>query len=64
MIECPYCGKELILYDWFGTQMFTSSLQKMGDIYKCENQECESGIFNYYFYTYDENYGLHEGYPC
>jgi hypothetical protein len=38
-------------------------LKHEGDIYKCENQDCESEVFNYFFYTLG-NSDLKEGYPC
>lgn len=64
-MDCPYCGKELKYHDWFGTKMkFNGSGNKKGDIYKCENEECESSDFNNSFYTRGNSDELHEGYPC
>lgn len=68
---CPYCGNELELHDYYGKVQYAehyysyprSYIKKTGDIYKCLNEECESEVFNYLFYT-DSNDNLHEGYPC
>ena len=60
-MECPYCEKELDWHDWYGTKMWSSSPKKSGDIYRCQNEECE--VFDEYFYT-DGNGEVHEGYPC
>lgn len=39
-MECPYCGKELEYHDWYYTGHYSSgNYQKMGDIYKCPNNE-------------------------
>lgn len=51
-MECPYCGKELIHHDSYGTGhpssfygtagngiYYPSNYQKCGDIYKCSNSE-------------------------
>jgi len=70
-MECPYCGNELIWNDYFGHMQYAqhyyeypqSWIKHEGDIYKCENENCESENFNYYFYT-DPNGNLKEGYPC
>lgn len=35
--------------------------EKIGDIFKCENEECE--MFDEHFYT-DRQGNLQEGYPC
>ena len=70
-MECPYCEQELNWHDYYGKKKYAdhyyiypqSWIEKEGDIYKCENEECESGCFNYLFYT-DKRGNLHEGYPC
>lgn len=62
-MECPYCGEELECIDYYGHYLGNNNWDKLGDIYKCENQECESEVFGYGFYT-DLNDNLHEGYPC
>jgi hypothetical protein len=71
-MECPYCGNELIWNDYFGKIKHSehywlypqSWIEKRGDIYKCENEDCDSGVFNSFFYTYGNNDELKEGYPC
>ena len=78
-LKCPYCGKELTHEDTFGNlDHCLNSIGyhsdwhgerhpiKRGDIYKCENEECESQDFNCYFYTLDSDvsFELYEGYPC
>lgn len=63
-MQCPYCGTELRCEDYYGRGIpGRSDFKKLGDIYKCQNEFCESEIFNRYFYT-DQNKNLHEGYPC
>jgi hypothetical protein len=62
-MECPYCGAELNCIDYYGFYLGHDQWDKQGDIYECENEECESGLFNYHFHT-DLQGNLHEGYPC
>lgn len=64
-MKCPYCKQELKWHDWFGTNMKFNGLgDKKGDIYKCENEKCDSQSFNYSFYTRINDDELKEGYPC
>lgn len=60
---CPYCNQELKCIDYYGFYLGNDKWNKQGDIFKCSNEECESEVFNYYFYT-DKQENLHEGYPC
>lgn len=75
-MECPYCEKELIYQDYyytgrpegfFGTvangihYKQSSDYKKLGDIYKCFNEECQR--YQEHFYT-DMHGDIHEGYPC
>ena len=74
-MECPYCEQELHYNDYYytgrpenfygtagnGIHYPASNYKKLGDIYKCDNEECE--MFDEHFYT-DERDELHEGYPC
>jgi hypothetical protein len=60
-MECPYCGLELIFEDYYGRGLSEHAFEKLGDIYRCNNEDCES--YREYFYT-DSNDELHEGYPC
>lgn len=63
-MKCPYCESELICDDYYGLGIpGRSDFKKYGDIYKCHNEECESGIFNHHFHT-DLSGNLREGYPC
>ena len=60
-MNCPNCEKELNLHDWYGTNMgFTRTPKKIGDIYKCDNEQCES--YEQSFHT--RNGELLEGFPC
>jgi|688.fasta_scaffold466591_3 hypothetical protein len=67
-MECPYCGEELN-YDYFyGRNLRLDSLgrvkegfQKVGDIYRCDNEECE---YQGFFHTHGNSDELDEGYPC
>ncbi len=65
-MNCPYCNGELTWHDYFGklNHKSMSGIDKRGDIYKCENEECESETFNYCFHTYLPDGELKEGYPC
>jgi hypothetical protein len=67
-VNCHYCstrmtnsgvyGKNLALDSW-GKPM--SGFQKAGDIFYCDNVDCEA--YCRHFYT-DLRGNLHEGYPC
>lgn len=57
---CPYCGHELEYHD-----CILQRSERVGEIYKCPNELCESEVFNYCFYELNrDGGGLHEGYPC
>lgn len=61
-MECTYCEEELNYHDYYGRGIpMRGGFEKLGDIYKCENEECE--MFEEHFYT-DKQDNLHEGYPC
>ena len=75
-MECPHCEYELTYHDTYFTgkpERFygtagngiyypaTSNYKKLGDIFKCMNEDCEA--FDQHFYT-DSNDNLNEGYPC
>lgn len=63
-MECPYCSNELDCDDYYGLGIpGRTGFKKLGDIYKCRNEDCESELFNYYFHT-DCAGNLREGYPC
>lgn len=60
---CPYCEQELLYHDYFGRLCLHQDGKVLGDIYKCDNEDCE--VYNESFYTYrDTPDELHEGYPC
>jgi hypothetical protein len=68
-MNCPYCGAELTLDDYYGKTQHAehywiyphSWIEKEGDIFKCNNEDC--GAYQETFYT-DKQGDLHEGYPC
>ena len=67
-MECPYCNQELAYHDFYGKNLRLDSFNrvkdgfvKSGDIYICNNENCE--YYEEHFYT-DKNEELHEGYPC
>lgn len=61
-MNCPYCEEEMPAHDYWGIgNPFRSDFVKRGDIYKCQNEECE--MYGESFYT-DQSDELHEGYPC
>ena len=69
-MKCPICGNELKYCDYYGTNLHLDSFdnpkegfKQEGEIYKCENEDCDSYAFNYYFHT-DKQNNLKEGYPC
>jgi len=66
-VECSYCREELKYHDFYGANLHLDSFggvqhgfNKSGDIYKCDNEECD--CFGGTFYT--RNGELKEGYPC
>ena len=62
-MECPYCKQELTYHDYFGRICSHQDGEIMGDIYKCENENCDA--YQEHFYTYRDNESeIHEGYPC
>jgi len=63
-MECPYCFEELEYEDYFGRYLGLGHWDKKGEIYKCPNQDCESQVFNFYFYIWNDDTRIYEGYPC
>ncbi len=70
-MECPICGEELDLVDYFGRIAAHQDGKVLGDIYKCPNGvecdgSCDSEMFHVAgsFYVYRETGEIHEGYPC
>lgn len=70
-MECPCCGAELELEDYFGRIAAHQDGKIVGDIYRCpvgrEEGDCDSATFYVAgsFYAYrDDPDNLHEGYPC
>jgi hypothetical protein len=77
-MECPICNEELDCIDYFyqgrperftGTAgcglhyPATKDYKVIGDIYKCNNEDCEG--YQESYHTHRENPDdLHEGYPC
>jgi hypothetical protein len=55
---CPHCNNELRCHDFYGYYLGSDQWNKVGDIYKCTNDDCAC-------YFHDHNDGeLKEGYPC
>jgi len=70
-MECPHCGAELEVRDYFGRLATHQDGEVLGDIYQCpigaEEGDCESATFHVAgsFYAYrDSPDSLHDGYPC
>jgi hypothetical protein len=70
-MECPYCGAELELHDYFGRLASHQDGKVLGNIYICpigeEGGDCDSALFHVAgsFYAYrDTSDILHDGYPC
>ena len=69
-MDCPICGNELKCIDYFGTTRYAehyytypqSWIEKKGDIYQCQNEECDG--FQNKYWSYIDSDELHEGYPC
>lgn len=60
-MQCPYSDHELEWHDWYGNHMkLNGSGNKIGDIYLCQEENCEA--YEQHFYT--RNGELNEGYPC
>lgn len=68
-MQCPYCEEELLRIDYYGYTKYSehywiyprSWIEKEGNIYQCQNDECER--FCDYFYDRCDG-DLIEGYPC
>ena len=56
---CPECEEELEQIDSYGYFAAHQSGRKIGEIFKCLNEDCAEE----FFYT-DNNDNLHVGYPC
>lgn len=62
-MECPICNKELTCIDYFGRILNHQDGHVEGDIYQCQNEECEG--YQEHYHTHRNNPDdLHEGYPC
>lgn len=67
-MECPYCETDLTCTDFYGRNLRLDSLdrvkdgfEKEGDIFRCDNEDCEMYEESFYTDRFDE---LHDGYPC
>jgi hypothetical protein len=61
-MNCPHCNKEMKYEDYYGKGIPGNyDFIKDGDIYECDNDECEMYAEN--FHT-DVDGNLYEGYPC
>ena len=61
-MDCPYCGFELNYHDYYGRICSHQDGKIFGDIYTCENEECDH--YQEHFYTRIGHDELCEGYPC
>ena len=62
MTKCPCCGEELKWHDYFGRYLGNDMWDKKGDIYQCQNEDCEG--YQTYYHTYIGSDELEKGYPC
>jgi hypothetical protein len=64
-MNCSYCCEELFYHDFYGYIAGPQRGEKLGDIFKCHNEECDSQVFNGFFFTKKQNSSeLYEGHPC
>lgn len=68
-MECLYCRGDLEWEDSYGNRdyiIFGNISGKIGNIYKCTNENCESDVFDNIYHTIgnDDSDDLIEGYPC
>lgn len=62
-MNCPKCGLELVCIDYFGRICAHQDGHIEGDIFQCNNENCDG--FQEYYHTHRSDPGdLHEGYPC
>lgn len=62
-MEYPYCGEELNYDTYWGRICAHQDGHVEGDIYSCENEDCE--MYQESFHVYRSNPDdIHEGYPC
>lgn len=66
MSICPYCGEDLEYQDYYGHYLGEDRWDVVGYIYKCNNEKCESGAFNFLFHDRCKkgDDSIREGYPC
>jgi len=61
-MNCPYCGNELsYLNKYEFIDRDADFILHSGDIYQCDNLDCESSVFDSLFYTIYDNTKLYEG---
>ena len=68
-MQCPECGNDMAYVDYYGRMQYTehyyryprSWIEKIGDIYKCTNDNCD--YFQEYFHTNAVG-DMEYGYPC
>jgi len=68
-MDCPICSVDLSCIDYFGKVKYAehywiypqSWIEKEGDIYKCNNEDCEG--FQEVYHTHGNSNELHDGHP-
>ena len=62
-MKCAICNKDLTCIDYFGRILKHQDGHVEGDIYQCQNEECEG--YQEHYHTHRNNPDdLHGGYPC
>jgi len=59
-MECPECGEPLEYEDYFGPYQGGGIIEKVGTVWGCRNEECDS----HWFHMFEGDTEPREGYPC
>lgn len=63
MNECPECGQELTYEDYYGRICAHQDGVVIGDIFRCQNEECSRHGDSWHTKRDEGGSTLHEGYP-